>query len=58
MSKTKERYFQMRVDDAWLAMIDDWRRAQDDLPPRAEAVRRLVHIGYELTMRPDVSDES
>jgi len=25
--------------------IDAWRRKQPDLPPRAEAIRRLVAIG-------------
>ena len=25
--------------------IDDWRRKQDDLPSRAEAIRRLVELG-------------
>lgn len=37
-----DRVFQMRVSDAFLMMIDDWRRKQADLPARAEAVRRLV----------------
>ncbi len=25
--------------------IDDWRRRQDDLPGRPEAIRRLVELG-------------
>jgi hypothetical protein len=25
--------------------LDDWRRRQDDLPSRAEAVRRLIEEG-------------
>jgi hypothetical protein len=28
-----------------LATIDDWRRNQDDLPGRPEAIRRLVELG-------------
>jgi len=27
--------------------LDDWRRKQDDLPGRPEAVRRLVEIGLK-----------
>jgi hypothetical protein len=27
--------------------IDDWRRKQDDLPGRPEAIRRLVEIGLK-----------
>jgi hypothetical protein len=32
----------MRVSPEWLAIIDEWRRKQPDLPSRAEAIRRLV----------------
>jgi hypothetical protein len=28
-----------------VAAIDDWRRKQDDLPSRSEAIRRLVELG-------------
>jgi hypothetical protein len=34
--------FQMRASAEFLAKLDDWRRKQQDLPSRAEAVRRLV----------------
>jgi hypothetical protein len=27
--------------------IDTWRRQQPDLPPRAEAARRLIALGLE-----------
>ena len=37
--------FQMRVRKSFLDKIDAWRRQQDDLPPRAEAIRRLVEKG-------------
>jgi hypothetical protein len=42
MTREKDRAFQMRVSQDWLDRIDDWRRKQPDLPPRAEAIRRLV----------------
>lgn len=32
----------IRVDDEFLKKLDDWRRRQDDLPGRPEAIRRLV----------------
>lgn len=40
----KNRTFQMRASDEWLRKVDDWRRVQPDIPPRAEAIRRLVKI--------------
>ena len=30
-----------------LGNLDDWRRKQDDLPGRPEAIRRLVEIGLK-----------
>ena len=27
--------------------IDEWRRKQDDLPSRSEAIRRLVELGLK-----------
>jgi hypothetical protein len=30
-----------------VAAVDAWRRDQPDLPPRAEAIVRLVEIGLE-----------
>lgn len=42
MADEKTRPYQMRVTEEWLAIIDDWRRQQPDLPSRAEAIRRLV----------------
>lgn len=42
MEKTK--LFQMRVDDSFIDLIDEWRRHQPGIPTRSEAVRRLVMI--------------
>jgi hypothetical protein len=38
----RDKLFAMRVDRRFLQRIDNWRREQNDLPSRAEAVRRLV----------------
>ena len=39
---TPSTRFEMRAPKTWLARVDDWRRSQPDIPPRAEAIRRLV----------------
>jgi hypothetical protein len=41
------RIFQMRVRKSFMDKIDNWRRHQDDIPPQAEAIRRLVEKGLE-----------
>ena len=43
--KPASERFEMRVPSDWLAKVDEWRRQQDDLPSRAEAIRRLVESG-------------
>jgi hypothetical protein len=35
----------MAVDS--LQILDDWRRKQDDMPGRPEAIRRLVEMGLK-----------
>jgi hypothetical protein len=35
----------LRLAPAQLGAVDDWRRLQDDLPTRPEAVRRLIDRG-------------
>ena len=37
----------MRLAVPALKDIDDWRRHQDDLPGRPEAIRRLVDLGLK-----------
>jgi hypothetical protein len=37
----------VRLAKPALKEIDDWRRKQDDLPGRPEAIRRLVEIGLK-----------
>ncbi len=36
---------QLRLSDELTKKIDDWRRVQDDIPTRSEAIRRLVEQG-------------
>lgn len=37
----------VRVDEVFLKRLDKWRRSQDDLPNRPEAVRRLVDLALD-----------
>jgi hypothetical protein len=34
-----------------VAAIDAWRRKQDDLPSRSEAIRRLVELGLKAKVK-------
>ncbi len=48
MPLLNDKQFQMRASENFLARIDDWRRAQPDIPGRAEAIRRLVEIALSV----------
>jgi hypothetical protein len=37
----------VRMTREILEIIDNWRRVQDDLPGRPEAIRRLVELGLK-----------
>ena len=37
----------VRVQPDVAKQLDDWRRKQDDLPGRPEAIRRLVELGLK-----------
>jgi hypothetical protein len=41
----------VRMTKAALGSIDDWRRNQDDLPGRPEAIRRLVELALKAKVR-------
>lgn len=47
MDTRKPTRFELRLPPELGDMIDDWRRAQADLPARAEAARRLIELGLE-----------
>jgi hypothetical protein len=37
----------VRIQPEMAKQLDDWRRKQDDLPGRPEAIRRLVDLGLK-----------
>ena len=43
----KTERFELRMAPEELAQVDEWRRKEPDLPPRAEAVRRLIQLGLK-----------
>jgi hypothetical protein len=40
--------FELRIPADFFQAIDSWRRRQEDLPSRAEAIRRLVELGLKV----------
>ena len=52
-TRTQDRLFQMRVSEAFLRTVDDWRRVQIDVPSRAEAIRRMVELAAKMKKRSD-----
>jgi hypothetical protein len=48
----KAQVIQIRADDAWVALVDEWRRVQPDLPVRSEAIRRMVIAAAKLPASP------
>lgn len=47
LGRTHDRPFQMRLNEEFLAKIDNWRRMQPDMPHRSEAIRRLVESALQ-----------
>lgn len=47
-AKPKDTQLQMRVSSDWVKEIDDWRRQQEIIPSRADAVRQLLAIGMKV----------
>ena len=45
--------FEMRLSKDDIAQVDAWRRTQEDLPSRAEAIRRLIEIGLKASPSQD-----
>jgi metal-responsive CopG/Arc/MetJ family transcriptional regulator len=51
MTEEQTERLQMRVSKAFLRLVDDWRRKQEDLPNRSEAIRRLVEQALDKKKR-------
>ena len=47
MTDEQTERLQMRVSKDFIKILDAWRRKQEDLPGRSEAVRRLVELGLK-----------
>ena len=48
----KTERFELRISEELLASVDEWRRQEPDIPPRAEAFRRLVEAGLKALAKP------
>lgn len=55
-SKKSERITTMMAPTE-VSVIDAWRRKQDDIPSRGEAIRRLIEQGLDVSLPADVSAE-
>lgn len=40
--------FEVRLPTDFLRAVDQWRRRQDDIPNRSEALRRLAELGLKV----------
>lgn len=47
MAAAMTERFEMRMDEDILERVDRWRDAQEGVPSRAEAMRRLIELGLE-----------
>lgn len=47
MAKDISTPVMVRLSPDQIKSLDDWRRKQEDLPGRPEAIRRLVEIGLK-----------
>lgn len=53
--QAKTERFEMRLDQGTIDRVDRWRAEQDNLPSRAEAVRRLMEAGLRASDNPGIS---
>jgi uncharacterized protein len=54
MQASMTERFEMRFDQGTLNEIDAWRTSQDDLPSRAEAIRRLIGAGLASSDKKEI----
>jgi hypothetical protein len=43
---------EIRLGPKQVAAVDEWRRQQPDIPPRAEAIVRLMEMSLEAGAKP------
>jgi preprotein translocase subunit SecA len=48
---TQDTILQMRISEEIRAMLDEIRRAEEDIPTRSEMVRRLIMEAYKKVER-------
>lgn len=48
MSEKLDQRIQLVASADFGRIVDEWRRTQQDLPSRSEAIRRLVHLGLQF----------
>ena len=51
-TELKSLRLQMVIAPSQVALVDEWRRRQPDLPSRSEAIRRLVDVGLMAEISP------
>jgi hypothetical protein len=47
-----DQRLQLIISKGQIAAIDEWRRAQPDLPNRSAAIRRLIEAGLSVKPTP------
>lgn len=47
MAEKLDQRIQLVASAEFNKVVDEWRRGQDDLPSRSEAIRRLVYVGLK-----------
>lgn len=47
----------LRLPPRVVAEVDEWRRVQDDIPARSEAMRRLIEIGLKAESQTERLEE-
>lgn len=45
----KDKRIPVMMTESEVIAIDQWRREQDNLPSRGEAIRRLIEVGLKKT---------
>jgi len=46
-TERKDIRVQLVMGESDVTAVDEWRRKQEDIPSRSEAIRRLIHLGVK-----------